>query len=438
MKIAEKAEANGLAPQAFTDQVSAGFKSMWAALDIENNKFIRTTDTEHKAFVQSFVARLIEKGDVYKDYHEGLYCVGCEKYLTEKELVDGKCPDHNREPMVVKEENWFFDLNKYIPQLQKLIEDDVLQVQPSFAKNEVLGLIKQGVPNFAISRNKDKVKWGIEMPNDDSQLIYVWADALSNYRSAVDGQGWWPASVHLIGKDILKFHALYWPAMLLAAGEELPQSLFVHGFFTSNGQKMSKTLGNVIDPADMVEEFGAEATKYLLLSQFPFGQDGDIEADNFVQKYNSDLANGLGNLVNRTLTLVDKFYEGKVPEGETLPEFVQALEDKRGAYEQAFEKRRIDLGIQYINELVTLCDQTISNNELWKMAKVDPAGAGSYFYSILETLAHISWMLYPYMPKTAATIAAQLGITDMQAIKGVGTLQHNSDILKGGILFARK
>lgn len=444
-KIYQKAQEAGKGTQEFCDEVAGQFKHAWEKYNISHNKFIRTTDSEHKAFVQEFVNKIKDAGDFYEDEYEGLYCVGCEKFMTEKELVDGKCPHHLREPELVKEKNWFFDLNKYLPQIKELIENDTIKIMPEHSKKEVLGLIKQGVPNFSVSRNKEKVQWGIELPWDSSQLIYVWCDALTNYLSTQGPKDFWPAQVQLLAKDILKFHALFWPALLMSAGYPVPEKLFIHGFFTVNGQKMSKSLGNVIDPVDMYEEFGADAAKYLLLNQFPFGQDGDIQKDRFVEKYNADLSNGLGNLCNRVITLVEKNYEGVILMSDNAGEFKQQVETAWQNYIEAIEEtHRLDKCIDVVRDLVGYCDKLISDVELWKLVKEDKSAADPYFYNLCETLRHISWMIKPFMPETSEKLQTQLGVVGYEIEKTLdsaqewGGLQLGTKVAKGDVLFMRK
>ncbi|MBU3922770.1 methionine--tRNA ligase, partial [Patescibacteria group bacterium] len=305
-KIAESAKKEGKDPKEFCDEKSELFKKTWENLNIKYDHFVRTTDEKHEKAVKKFLENL--KDSIYEKEYEGLYCTGCEKFLTEKELVDGLCPDHKKEPEKIKEKNYFFKLKDYLNKVEKLIESGKLKIEPDFARKETLALLKQDLDDFSISRQK--VKWGIEFPFDKNQTIYVWFEALLNYVSSI-GYGtdefneWWDDAeiVHLLAKDILKFHTIYWPAILLAAKQKTPDKEFIHGFFTVDGQKMSKTIGNVIDPNDIVNEFGVDGARYLLLSQFPFGQDGDFKKEKFIEKYNSDLANGLGNLVARVLKL---------------------------------------------------------------------------------------------------------------------------------------
>ena len=325
-KVAEVARANGMTPQEWCDKHAQLFQDAWKRLDINYNYFVRTTDDRHVQGVRKMLERLHAKKDdegrslVYEREYIGLYCLGCEKFITEKELVNGLCPEHLTKPQELREKNYFFRLTAYLDQVRDKIEKDEIRILPEERKNEVLGLFKQGLEDFSISR--EKVDWGIPLPWDPSQNAYVWVDALPNYITAI-GYGddrpnfdkWWTEGqvLHLMAKDILKFHAVYWPAILLAIGEAPPKSLFIHGYFTVNGQKMSKTLRNTLDPHAMVDQFGPDGARYLLLTQFQFGQDGDLKADLFVRQFNADLANDLGNLVSRVVTLIERHYNGKQP-----------------------------------------------------------------------------------------------------------------------------
>src|SRR3990172_7074806 len=323
--VAEVAKAQGKTPQQLCDQNSQLFKAAWEKLDISYDYFVRTTDKRHEKAVGKLLtemnrAKVEGKPAVYQGEYTGRYCLGCEKFLTEKELVDGKCPNHLTVPQRITERNYFFRLSGFISQVESLIRSGKIKIVPEERKLETLGLFKQGLEDFSISR--EKVTWGIPLPFDPKQIAYVWVDALPNYISAI-GYGdnpqefdkWWNDSqvIHLMAKDILKFHAVYWPAMLLALGLKIPDLLFIHGFFTVNGQKMSKTLGNVIDPNFLVEKFGSDATRYLLLTQFPLGLDGDIHESRFMEKYNSKLANDLGNLVSRVIKMISDWCEEKIP-----------------------------------------------------------------------------------------------------------------------------
>lgn len=407
-KVAESAQKAGMEPQTFCDRNSALFRESFKALDISFDQFIRTTDKRHEAAVQKFMQQLYDHGDIYEGEYEGLYCVGCEKFLTEKELVDGKCPDHKVEPQHLKEKNYFFKLKTYLPKVQELIEKDSIRILPANKKNEVLGLFKQGLDDFSVSR--EKVTWGIPLPFDKKQNTYVWVDALQNYISAV-GYGdddtsfnkWWPADVHLMARDIIKFHAIYWPALLLAAGLEPPKVVFAHGFFSLDGKKMSKSLGNVIDPNDLAKKFGVDATRYLLLSQFPFGQDGDIKESLFAEKYNADLANNLGNLVSRVLNMIEKYCDGKVPHDVTSPVSLVPVG-------QDIEDLKFDAALKKIWEGVDTANTIIDTQKPWDLAK-DPAKKKELDSVLSELAAFLSDLgntLLPFMPHAAAAIVGSM------------------------------
>ena len=324
-KIAESAAKLNIDPQTFTDQISAQFKTAWKNLDISYDQFIRTTDAKHKKIVQEILVKLkaaktpLNNDCLYQADYEGLYCVGCEKFILASELIDGLCPDHKTEPQKLAEKNWFFKLADFLPLIIEKIKKDELVIFPESRKKEVLGLLeKQNLPDFSISRSKLAVPWGIDLPWDDSQKAYVWVDALANYLTALDYPAganfkkFWPADCQLMALEILKFHAIYWPAILFGLDLPLPQALNIHGFFTIDGQKMSKTIGNVVNPNDLVDTYGPEATKYLILSQFAFGAESDIRVEDFPAKYNADLVNGLGNLVSRVTNMVEQYLAGEV------------------------------------------------------------------------------------------------------------------------------
>ena len=446
LKIAENAEKNNQSPKDFVDKIASDYIDLWKDLNISNNDFIRTTDEKHKSFVIDFVNKLKETGVLYEAEYEGLYCVACESFLQEKDLNEkGECPDHLKKPELVKEKNWFFDLDgkntgrNFLNEIKELIESDELEIAPAAMKSEVLGLIKQGIPNFSISRNKEKVKWGIELPWDESQLIYVWPDALTNYISALEDKSWWPAQVQLLGKDILKFHTIFWPAMLLASGYELPKKLFAHGYFTVNGQKMSKTIGNTIDPKEMIEEFGSDVTKYLLLSSFPFGQDGDIEKDKFQEKYNDFFANHLGNYINRIISLAFKNYDGKVP-AKNLEQFGDFPEKLEGAwidYHQNIKELKLDRVIKVADDLIRLGNEYIAELELWKLIKEDKDQAAGYLYNLLELLRHVVIMLKPVLPESVVKIEELLHFDASNIDSTWGVLEAGAEINKPSVLFPR-
>ncbi len=417
-KVAQAAEKAGKTPQQICDENSELFKFAWQKLGIKYDHFIRTTDKIHEKKVKDFLNLLKEKNAVYEKEYKGLYCIACEKFLTEKDLVNGLCPDHKTEPKRVAEKNYFFRLNDYLKKIEELIKRDELKIEPENAKRETLGLLKQGLDDFSISRQKERVKWGIDLPFDKSQIIYVWVDALLNYYTG-DGteefEKYWEEGeiIHLLGKDILKFHAIFWPAMLLATGKRLPTKEFIHGFFTVNGQKMSKTLGNFIDPNDLVEKFGADATRYILLSQFPLTQDGDVKAEKFLEKYNSDLANGLGNLVARVLTLVTK-YKTQNTKYRADKDILIQVEKAKVNYIEDMRNFKLFEALEEIWKLISFCDEYIEREKPWQFFSSNPKSEirnpeiEKVLSSLLYCLSEISDLIAPFLPHTSEKIRNQL------------------------------
>lgn len=445
-KMVEAATAAGKEPQEFCDDMSAKFQMLWDELDISNDDFIRTTSDRHKAGVSKLLTKLKEADAIYEGEYEGYYCQGCEAFKTERELVDGKCPDHHTKPQMISEKNYFFNLKKYLPELERLIDEDKIQILPASKKKEVLGLFKQEISDFSISRSS--LKWGIPLPWDDSQVAYVWADALSNYITAL-GYGeeddskvkrFWPADVHIVGKDIIKFHCIFWPAMLIAAGIEPPKAVYAHGFFTVDGLKMGKSMGNVIDPNNLIKEFGTDATRYLLLSQFPFGQDGDIKASQFVIQYNSDLANGIGNFASRVTAMAEKYFSGVVPTHSN--ELKIQVEKIWQEYETALDNFQVDGAIEAIKKIQTLGDGFVESQKPWELAKTDQVRLGEVIYNLLETLRHLALMLYPVMPETSEKIFSALGQANyknrkISELQVWGLLEPGSKVNKNEALFPR-
>lgn len=404
MKVAGSAKKQNLSPQVFCDQVSRQFQDTWKNLDISYDDFIRTTEERHKKIVVDILKKLKDKGVLYEADYQGLYCTGCEKFLLASELVDGKCPDHRITPQSLAEKNWFFKLSEFLPKVKQAIESGQLAIMPATRKNEVLGLIdKQHLPDFSISRSAKSVSWGIDLPWDKSQKVYVWVDALSNYISALDYPGgakfqkFWPADIQFLGLDILKFHAVYWPAILLALDLPLPKILAIHGFFTINGQKMSKTLGNVIDPNDLVKKFGPEASKYLLVSQFSFGAESDIRADDFSTKYNADLVNGLGNLVNRVTNMIEKYLAGEIKK----PKDSKLITEVGVKIEQL----KLREALLMVWKVIQQDNELIDKKQPWALYK---DGKITELKNILQTLGtdlyNIALALRPFFPKASAKI----------------------------------
>lgn len=448
-KNAEKAEEMGMSPQDFVDQNSAKFQMLFDRLNISNDDFIRTTEDRHKKSVEVFVTKLHDAGAFYEDEYEGLYCTGCEKFITEKELEDGKCPDHKRVPEKIVEKNYFFKLREYLPKVKEMIARGEIKVEPDSRRKEILGLLDHEVlDDFSISR--ESVKWGIRVPYDHSQTIYVWVEALQNYISAIGYgrddeklQKYWPADVHMMAKEIIKFHAIYWPALLLAAGMEPPKKIFAHGFFTLNGQKMSKSLGNTIDTNELIDTFGADATRYLLLSQFPFGQDGDIKADKFLEQYNSDLAGGISNVLHRSISMTEKYFNSVVQEKpeESIVD-TDLVDDAVAEYKLALDELKIDHALQQIMHLVRHANEIIEQEKPWELAKSDTVRLGYVLYDMLEMNRLISFLIYPFMPEAAEKIQQTLGLEyqEHMAIEDFskwGVLPVGTQIQKGEPIFMR-
>jgi len=415
-KIAEAADKAGISPQEFTDNISEEYKKAWENLGISYNQFIRTTSDKHKDIVIKILNTLKEKDIIYKDNYEGLYCIGCEKFLTDNDLEDGKCPDHNKEPELLKEENWFFKLDEFLPKIKKVIESGELKIYPEGRKKEVLGLIdKQDLPNFSISRSKKSVPWGIDLPWDKDQKVYVWIDALSNYITSLeypDGEEFkkfWPADIQLLAVDILKFHAIFWPAILMALDIPLPKALYIHGFFTVNGKKMSKTLGNVISPDELVDKYGAEASKYLILSQFSFGNESDIKVNEFDAKYNADLVNGLGNLVNRITNMIENYLDGDIGL-DKIPELALVNNVNNNIEELKFRDALLDIWKE-IQKSNILIDQ----KKPWVLAREDKLDeVKDILQELTISIYNIALCLKPFMPEMSKKI---LDIITAKSIK---------------------
>lgn len=453
-KILKTAQDAGQDAQSFTDVQSAKFSELADLWNISNNDFIRTTEARHKTGAQKFWEASMANGDIYKKTYSGLYCVGCESFKTEKDLVDGLCPDHKKAPELVEEENYFFRLSKYQKQLEELYAKNKSFVLPSSRFNEMNSILKSGVEDVSVSRSKDKLPWGIAVPNDDAQVMYVWFDALTNYITAL-GYGstddsnfkkFWPA-VHVIGKEINRFHALLWPAMLMSAGLELPKQIAVHGWMTVDGQKMSKTIGNVINPVELTAKYPLEAVRYFLTREIPFTGDGDFSNSKFVERYTADLANGLGNFTSRVLTMIEKYCENQIPAVvEINTTFIEYIKTEIWPnYTKHMDAWEFVHAYETTWKLVTTCDQMISDKKPWTMAKEGKVQeVNDLLYHLCEALRQIAVMIYPVMPETAEKITTQLGLdTAVEFSKPLSDLQQwveltvGNKINKGEILFPR-
>lgn len=438
-KIEEKAKELGMAPKQFVDEITAKFQLAWDELNISNDRFIRTTEEEHRKAVRETLEYMYDKGDIYKGEYRGLYCQKCEQYKNEKDLVDGKCPDHQTTPEKMSEECYIFRMSKYEDELLKRIKSDEFKILPIERKNEIVSFYKnEKLRDVSFSRKN--VKWGIPLPWDKSHTTYVWADAFLNYLTGLGWQGpknklpeMWPADVHLMSKDILRVHATIWPAMLLSLDIPLPKSLFIHGFFLVDGQKMSKSLGNVIAPEDLIKKYGVDATRYLLMSATTFGHDGDIGWKKFDEKYNADLANGLGNLVARILTLVEKSGIESLSYKEAIEgsseEILKQLKGKINntwvVFNDAMENLKIHQAVETTWSLISFIDGYLDKEKPWELItklieneeKELQDELEIILYNLIESLRQISWLIWPFMPETAESILKQLGILKIEQKK---------------------
>ena len=425
-KIQRKAAENGLSPIQYVDKIVASFQMLWEKLGISNDDFIRTTETRHHEVVQAIFQKIFDQGDIYKAAYEGWYCTPCETFWLERQLTDGNCPDCGRPVERVQEESYFFRMSKYQEQLLKHIEEHPEFIQPVSRRNEMVNFIKQGLEDLCVSRTT--FDWGIPVPFDRKHVVYVWFDALTNYITASgylhdpeQFARYWPADIHLVGKEIVRFHSIIWPIILMALGVELPKQVYGHGWLVVEGDKMSKSKGNVVDPVLLIEEFGADAIRYFLLREINLGQDGNFSREALIKRINSDLANDLGNLLHRTLNMMQR-YNGGVLGATEDPAPIDAglLEMARNItprYREMMEKMEINGAIKEIWQLIGRANKYIDETEPWILAK-DPANAArlnTVLYNLLEVLAIVSVLVEPFMPTTAGRIRVQLGLTAVVA-----------------------
>jgi methionyl-tRNA synthetase len=414
-KVMRTAAQAGVPAQDFVDRIAGQVGDLATRLQVSNTDFIRTSDRiRHWPAAQKIWRAMVEKGDIYKKSYEGYYCVGHEAFIKPSELVDGLCPMHKSKPELLKEENWFFRVSKYAAEIRTAIETDRLRIVPETRKSEILNLIDD-VEDVSFSRPSEQLSWGIPVPDDASQTMYVWADALTNYISALgygtDGEAmdFWPADVHLIGKDIVRFHAIFWPAMLLSAGLELPKSIYVHGFITVDGEKMSKTLGNVIDPFALLDRYQSDVVRYFMLRELRSTDDSDFSFKNLENRHNTDLANGLGNLVQRVATLVTTKMSGKGVYAANLEsteaELGQIYDDK--GYTEAFEQFRLHDATASVWEKIGIANAYLNDRQPWKQ---EGEAQQKTLIATAAMIAHIAWLLQPFMPATAGKVAAVFGV----------------------------
>lgn len=452
-KIEEYAKKSGVTPKEYVDKVAGEIKETCDLLNTTYDHFIRTTDDYHEKAVQKIFKKLYEQGDIYKGCYEGMYCTPCESFWTESQLVDGKCPDCGREVKKAKEEAYFFRMSKYQKQLEKYIEDNPDFIFPEQRKNEMVNnFIKPGLQDLCVSRTS--FKWGIPVDFDPDHVVYVWIDALSNYITALgyspDGSGdnykkYWPADVHIIGKDILRFHTIYWPIMLMALGEPLPKQVFAHPWLLFGSDKMSKSRGNVIYAEDLVKLIGVDAVRYYLLSEMPYVSDGSITYETVFERYNSDLANTLGNLVNRTVAMSNKYFDGQIMAPTAQEPLDEQLKDAALAavenVDKLLSKYRVSDALEAILSLARRSNKYIDETAPWVLAKDEDKKErlGTVLYNLLESIRFIAILVSPFMPETAEKIFKQINtqVTSYDSLKEFGGLKAGEKVGTAEPLFSR-
>jgi len=443
-KMVEKAKELHMTPQELADQNVPIYQQLKTSLDFDYTAFIRTTEERHIKTAQEIWMKIYDKGDIYKQQYKGLYCVGCEAFKTEKDLIDGKCPDHDKPPIFLEEENYFFRLSKYADLLIEKLESGELEVVPEFRKNEMINVIRGGLLDVSFSRPKTSLAWGIEVPNNSNHVMYVWCDALTNYLSGIGYSDnpkqfaqYWPADVHIIGKDISRFHALIWPAMLLSADLALPKKIFIHEFVTSKGKKMSKTMGNIVDPFVVMERYGSEALRFFLLKETVMGGDIDFTWPRFHNTYEAELVNGIGNLVNRVIVITQKYLVGRVPRVYKDKEIEQMIRQAWRDYEIFFDQYDFKTALESCLNLVYFSNRYITENAPWNLFKQDQEKFKQVIFILLEILANVALMLYPFIPRTSLKIQKALGVNMEKLTIPYGKVREGFRVEPIGILFPK-